>query len=63
MKKLYSLYLDLWYAVRGYEDRIMDLTEELKDCKKTFRKATKDLIKITEKYEEITGKPPLKPKS
>lgn len=61
-KMLYNLYLDLWYAANGYDDRIEDLTIELKDAKASGKKAKKLLADVEAQYTTLTGSAPRKPK-
>lgn len=62
-KMLYGLFLDLWYADRGYAARIEELTDELKDAKVNAKK-TKKLLEAAEKqYAELNnGNKPRPPK-
>jgi hypothetical protein len=61
-KQLFGVYLDLWYAEGDIEDRVEQLAEDLKSARKMRSKIKRSLAKVFERYKEIHGREPLKPK-
>ena len=57
-KMLFSVFLDLHYALSDYDINIEDMTQSLKDMKKNRAKTKRLLGKATAQYEKINGRKP-----
>jgi hypothetical protein len=60
-KMLYALFLDLWYADQGYDGRIEELIDDLKEAKKHSKKTKKSLVEVKALYRELNGSDPKPP--
>jgi len=61
-KMLYCLYLDLYYSDCGLDDRIEELTDDLKHAKAMSKKTKKSLAQVEKQYFELNGRKPMAPK-
>jgi len=59
---LYQAYLDLFYAHDLYNSTIDDLEFTLKDLRKERAKTNRRFKKAEERYQEVYGKAPMKPR-
>ena len=54
-KQLYGLFLDLYYADKGYDSLVEEITDDLKHAKANSKKTKKSLEKVTKLYTDLNG--------